>query len=248
VRLNITGPPRQPVFVYSIASINVLLWILLEVSGNSTNPSSLRKFGAIDSYLIWSGEYWRLASAIFLHVGASHLAINSISLVIMGGLTERLYGHRNFISIFLVTGIIGSTASYMNIENGVVGAGASGAIFGCLGSLVSFFYIRKETLGKSGKQTLNGLIILALVNLAFGFVIPAIDNWAHIGGFIAGISSGYFLAYHPKTAQPPHSLQLPNIGQKARLPLLIFFSVSIIISLLAIGNSLYEPAKAFPVF
>tara|TARA_B100000809_G_scaffold124412_2_gene122611 strand:- start:36698 stop:37198 length:501 start_codon:yes stop_codon:yes gene_type:complete len=166
----------------------------------------------------------------------------------MGGLAERLYGHWNFISIFLVTGIIGSTASYMNIENGVVGAGASGAIFGCLGSLVSFFYIRKKILGKSGKQTLNGLIILALVNLAFGFVIPAVDNWAHIGGFIAGISSGYFLAYRPRTVQPSHRLQIPNIGQNTRLPLLIFFAVSITISLLAIGNSTYEPAKVFPVF
>ena len=248
MRLNITVPPRQPVFVYSIASINVILWILLEVSGNSTNPSSLRKFGAIDSYLIWSGEYWRLVSAIFLHVGASHLAINSISLVIMGGLAERLYGHWNFISIFLVAGIIGSTASYMNIENGVVGAGASGAIFGCLGSLVSFFYVRKKILGKSGKQTLNGLIILALVNLAFGFVIPAVDNWAHIGGFIAGISSGYFLTYRPRTVQPSHRLQVPNIEQNTRLPLLIFLAVSITISLLVIGNSIYEPAKVFPVF
>ena len=248
MRLNLAGPTRQPVFVYSIAFINVILWILLEISGNSTNPSSLRKFGAIDSYLIWSGEYWRLASAIFLHVGASHLAINSISLVIMGGMTERLYGHRNFITIFLVTGIIGSTTSYLNIENGVVGAGASGAIFGCLGSLVSFFYIRKKILGKSGKQTLNGLIILALVNLAFGFVIPAVDNWAHIGGFIAGISSGYFLTYRPRTVQPSHRLQVPNIEQNTRLPLLIFFAVSLIISLLAIGNSIYEPAKVFPVF
>ena len=248
MRLNITVPPRQPVFVYTIASINVILWILLEVSGNSTNPSSLRKFGAIDSYLIWSGEYWRLVSAIFLHVGASHLAINSISLVIMGGLAERLYGHWNFISIFLVAGIIGSTASYMNIENGVVGAGASGAIFGCLGSLVSFFYVRKKILGKSGKQTLNGLIILALVNLAFGFVIPAVDNWAHIGGFIAGISSGYFLTYRPRTVQPSHRLQVPNIEQNTRLPLLIFLAVSITISLLVIGNSIYEPAKGFPVF
>ena len=248
MRLNLTGPPRQPVFVYSIASINVILWILLEVSGNSTNPSSLRKFGAIDSYLIWSGEYWRLASAIFLHVGASHLAINSISLVIMGGMTERLYGHRNFITIFLVTGIIGSTTSYLNIENGVVGAGASGAIFGCLGSLVSFFYIRKEVLGKSGKQTLNGLIILALVNLAFGFVFPAIDNWAHTGGFIAGLCSGYFLAYPPRTTQPAHRLKILNIGQKARLPILILFTVSIIIAVLTISNFIYEPAKVFPVF
>jgi rhomboid protease GluP len=248
VRLNITAPPRQPVFVYSIASINVILWILLEVYGNSTNPSSLRKFGAIDSYLIWSGEYWRLVSAIFLHVGASHLAINSISLVIMGGLTERLYGHRNFISIFLVTGVMGSTVSYINIENGVVAAGASGAIFGCLGSLVSFFYIRKKAFGKSGKQTLNGLIILALVNLAFGFVFPAVDNWAHIGGFIAGLSSGYFLAHHPRTTQPSHRLKIPDIGQKVRLLLLIFFAVSITISVLAIDNAMYEPTKVFPVF
>ncbi|MFL2759865.1 MAG: rhomboid family intramembrane serine protease [Dehalococcoidia bacterium] len=245
---NIVNPSSKPVFVYTIAAINISLWIILEIYGGSTNPSILRRFGAIDAYLIWSGEYWRLATAIFLHVGASHLAINSISLVIMGGLAERLYGHWNFISIFLIAGLIGSSASYLNIENGVVGAGASGAIFGCLGSLVSYFYVRRNSFGKSGKQTLNGLIILALLNLAFGFVIPAVDNWAHIGGFISGLASGYFLIYSVNIDASNGAHKIVSNRRATQSGSVFIVGILILISLLVIGHLSYEPENIFPVF
>ena len=240
---NIVKPSIKPVFVYGIASINIFIWIIMEIYGGSTNPSNLRRFGAIDSYLIWSGEYWRLATSIFLHIGATHLAINSISLVIMGGLAERLYGHRNFIFIFLITGLLGSSVSYLNIGNGIVGAGASGAIFGCLGSLVSYFYVRRNSFGKSGKQTLNGLIILALANLAFGFVIPAVDNWAHIGGLISGLASGYFLISY---TNGQHRF-ITNSGTIQSISVLIV-GLSILTALLAIGHVNYDPENIFPVF
>jgi len=248
VARNIIPSSRKPVFVYTIAAINISLWIILEAYGGSTNPSNLRRFGAIDSYLIWSGEYWRLASAIFLHVGASHLAINSISLVIMGGLSERLYGHWNFISIFLITGLIGSSASYLNIANGVVGAGASGAIFGCLGSLVSYFYVRKHSFGKSGRQTLNGLIILAIVNLAFGFVIPAVDNWAHIGGVISGLASGYFLVHRSETYTGAGEYKVINIRRATQSAYVFIVGILTLISLISIGHWIYEPENIFPAF
>ena len=238
----------KPVFVYAIAFINISLWIILEAYGGSTNPSDLRRFGAIDSYLIWSGEYWRLATAIFLHVGASHLAINSISLVIMGGLAERLYGHWNFIFIFLITGLIGSSASYLNIENGVVGAGASGAIFGCLGSLVSYFYVRKHSFGKSGNQTLNGLIILAVVNLAFGFVIPAVDNWAHIGGFVSGLAFGYFLVPPSKTCTSTAQYKIGGNRRLIHSGYVFIIGLVTLVLLMGIGHWVYEPESIFPVF
>ncbi|MDC0035686.1 rhomboid family intramembrane serine protease [Chloroflexi bacterium] len=217
----------------------------MEIYGGSTNPSNLRKFGAIDSYLIWSGEYWRLATSIFLHVGASHLAINSISLVIMGGLAERIYGHWNFIFIFLITGLIGSSTSYLNIGNGVVGAGASGAIFGCLGSLVSYFYVQRNSSGKSGKQTFNGLIILALVNLAFGFVLPAVDNWAHIGGFVSGLGLGYFLINSTKIYATDEQYGFVKNLRPIRSASVFISSILIVILLLMIGHLIYEPENIF---
>jgi len=165
----------------------------------------------------------------------------------MGGLTERLYGHWNFLSIFLITGLIGSSASYLNIANGVVGAGASGAIFGCLGSLVSYFYVRKHRFGKSGKQTFNGLIILAIVNLAFGFVIPAVDNWAHIGGFISGLLSGYFLV-PPKTPTFDTDYKIIRNGKSTQLIYVVIVGLIILISLMGIGHWLYKPQNIIPVF
>ena len=121
--------------------------MLLTILGGSENPQILRRMGGIDSSLIHSGEYWRLLTAIFMHVGIIHLAVNGLSLIIIGKLVEQFFGTIRFVSIYLISGIGGSIASYTFIDPHVVGAGASAAIFGCLGALGSFFLIKHQSLG-----------------------------------------------------------------------------------------------------
>ena len=181
---------NKPLVVYSILSINLLIWVLTEVIGSSRDPMTLRQFGAITYLDINNGDYWRLFSAIFLHVGAGHLAVNCLSLLIMGGLLEKMVGHSRFAVIYMGSGISGSSFSYLMIPFLGVGAGASGAIFGCVGALAGYFIVNRKSMGEMGKQNLNAVLILAGINFAFGYIMPGIDNWAHLGGFIAGAILG----------------------------------------------------------
>jgi len=181
---------KRPLTVYTVLAINLLLWICLELTGGSQNTQNLMRFGGISYLEISSGQYWRLLAAMFLHIGAAHLAVNGLSLLIMGGMVERTFGHIRFIAIYLISGLGGSAFSFWMIHPFAIGAGASGAVFGCVGALGAFFLIRRRELGQLGKQNLNAILILAGINFAFGFIMPGIDNWAHLGGFLAGILTG----------------------------------------------------------
>ena len=177
---------RKPYAVYVILTINTILIVLMEFNGTSTNPNTLNDFGALNSIGILHGQYWRLVTAIFLHIGFMHYAVNSVSLFIIGSLTERIYGSYKFILIYLISGIFASSLSFVFSPSNSIGAGASGAIFGLLSSLGSFYLINRDKLGKYGKQNFNAILMLAVINLGFGFMNQGIDNWAHIGGLLAG--------------------------------------------------------------
>ena len=142
---------------------------------------------------IANGEYWRLFTAMFLHVGILHLAFNGFSLLIFGRLVERAYGHARFLTIYILAGLLGSVASYM-LNSIAIAAGASGAIFGVLGALIAYFLIQRRLFGKMGQRNLMGVLFLAAINLFYGFATPGIDNWAHLGGFAGGFVLGLPLA------------------------------------------------------
>jgi rhomboid protease GluP len=143
--------------------------------------------------LIANGEYWRLFTAMFLHVGFMHLLFNGIGLLIFGRLLERIYGHYRFTTIYVLAGLSGSIASY-TFNRVVIGAGASGAIFGVLGALAAFFLLRRDILGRVGRRYLSSLALIAAINLFLGFIIPGIDNWAHLGGLGGGFLLGLALS------------------------------------------------------
>ena len=180
-----------------LLAINLIVWIVMEARGGSENQDVLLAFGAMFGPLIASGEYWRLFTAMFLHVGAMHLIFNGIGLLLFGRLAERIFGIYRFVIIYLLAGLSGSVASYA-FNNVAIGAGASGAIFGILGALAAFYLIRRDTLGDMGRQNLVGLLVIAAFNLVFGFTVPGIDNWAHLGGLVGGILLGLLLAPHYK--------------------------------------------------
>jgi len=179
---------------------NVLIWAATELDGGSQDQEVLLRFGAMYGPLIANGEYWRLLTAMFLHVGTTHLAVNSIGLLILGMQVERLFGHYRFAAMYILAGLSGSVASFAFNSIGVA-AGASGAIFGVFGALVAFFVVRRNIMGEMGRQTLTGLLVLLAINLFYGFASPGIDNFAHVGGFVAGFGLGMAFApqYRPVT-------------------------------------------------
>ena len=192
------GPDKsgRPVVTWALLAVNILVWMAMEIAGGSEDTQVLLDFGAMFGPLIANGEYWRLFTAMFLHIGLMHLLLfNGLGLLIFGQVVERIYGHVQFVIIYVLAGLAGSVASYL-LNSIAVGAGASGAIFGVLGALAAFFVARRNVLGEKGRQNLSGILIIAAISLFFGFATAGIDNWAHMGGFVAGFALG--LAFAPK--------------------------------------------------
>ena len=193
------GLDRTPYVTWLLLGANIVVFLLTELQGGSTAVDVLLRLGAMESWLIASGEYWRLFSAMFLHSGLIHLGFNVIGLLIFGQQLERLYGYTRFLVIYILAGLAGSITSYaFNLSSAphAIGVGASGAVFGILGALTAFFLSNRNLLGEMGRQTLVGLLLLAAVNLVVGFIMPGIDNFAHIGGFTGGLLLG--MAYSPR--------------------------------------------------
>ncbi len=174
---------KQPIVTYIIMAVCIILFILMELSGGSTNSQILLKYGANLDILVKNGEYYRLFTCIFLHIGIMHLICNMYSLYVIGREVESLFGKVKYIIIFILSGIFGSIMSIAFTHN-TISAGASGAIFGLLGALLYFGINYRTYLGEAIKRTIIPIIV---VNLIIGFFAEGIDLAAHIGGLVGGV-------------------------------------------------------------
>ncbi len=175
---------KKPIITYAIMGICVLLFALMYLLGNgSEDINTLLYFGANLDVLVKDGQIYRLFTCIFLHIGIWHLICNMYSLYVIGTEIEKLYGKIKYVIVFIGSGICGSLLS-MAFTHNTVSAGASGAIFGLLGSLLYFGYYYRAYLGNSIKRSVIPVIVF---NLVLGFMSTGIDNAAHIGGLVGGI-------------------------------------------------------------
>ena len=172
--------------------INLAYFLLLELNGGSKDWLTLVYYGAKEGISISRGEYWRLLTPIFMHIGFFHLVVNSLGLIVFGPIMEKIFGPVRFLLIYIATGIWGNIFSF--ISGISVGAGASGALFGIAGAYAAYLYINKNDLGKFGRESLVGLSWIVGINIVFGFTVSGIDNSAHLGGLISGIIIGYTLS------------------------------------------------------
>ena len=176
---------KKPLVTYLIMFICIVLFIAMYIFGDgSTYTRTLIKFGANATYLTKHGEYFRLLTSIFLHAGFAHILCNMYSLYVIGPQVESFYGKLKYLFIFIFSGICGSILSVAFSGNNAVSVGASGAIFGLLGSIVYFGYHYRVYLGNVLKSQIIPIIIL---NLLIGLKFTRIDNFAHIGGLIGGV-------------------------------------------------------------
>lgn len=186
----------KPFFTYLFIAAQVLMFLILEAAGGSTDTATLIKFGAKFNPLILEGEWWRFFTPIIIHIGLLHLFMNTLALYYLGTIVERLYGNIRFLFIYIFSGFSGVLASFIISPN--LSAGASGAIFGCFGALLYFGVAKPRLFWRT--LGLNILIVLG-INLAFGFTMPGIDNAGHIGGLVGGFASaGIF--HLPKKKRP----------------------------------------------
>ena len=181
---------------YALLAINIVIFIAMVASGISfitPQPDQVLHWGADYGPYTLSGQYWRLITSMFLHFGIIHIFGNMWCLWSLGRLAEKLLGSMSLVGIYLMTGI-GASLLSLSWNPMRVSAGASGAIFGIAGALISVLYFGKLGLQPEGVKKLLGYVVrFAFLNLLFGLQ-GHIDNMAHLGGLVTGLLIGFFLA------------------------------------------------------
>lgn len=186
--------PTQGFFITPILlNFNILIFIVMAISGvNIFQPDneSLLNWGANFRPLTLEGEWWRLISNCFLHIGIFHLLMNMYALLYIGVLLEPHLGRTRFVSAYLLTGITASITSLW-WHDLTISAGASGAIFGMYGVFLAM--LTTNLIEKTARKALlTSIAVFVGYNLINGLK-GGIDNAAHIGGLIGGLVIGYAL-------------------------------------------------------
>ena len=177
----------------TIVAINVLVFIVFSIIGNTEDVQFMLAHGACFAPLVEEGEVYRLFTAMFLHFGVEHLVGNMLLLIFLGDTLERVVGSVRYLIIYLLGGLGGNVLSCciaLYRKNYAVSAGASGALFAVIGALV-YLVLRKrgDVEGISGKR----LLLMAALSIAQGFTAAGIDGYAHIGGFLCGMLLSVFV-------------------------------------------------------
>ena len=208
---------RLPIATGVLIALNVGVWLLQLANGVSPlHPSSLTLIhwgGDLPLYTL-TGDTWRLFTAMFLHIGIVHLALNMYVLAFTAPQVEYEFGTARMLAIYLAGGLLASCASVLwgemrsTPENPVglltVGVGASGAVMALFGSLLAGLVLptpRFAHLPKAQQPGINkGLIQAVAINVGMGFMIKGVDNAAHVGGLLGGVAIGIVMAIAPAAA------------------------------------------------
>jgi membrane associated rhomboid family serine protease len=178
---------RRSSLTQLIIAINAVLFLLMTVA-DPGDPSgqTLVRFGALPPFLA-TDQIWRVVTAMFVHIGFTHIGFNMFALYLFGPSVETRFGKLPFLTMYFVAGIAGSAASVAFADPGFR-AGASGGVFGILGAMIGTAIVHRGN--AVARDQLRGLLGLIALNLMIGFIIPGIDNLAHIGGALAGMVLG----------------------------------------------------------
>ncbi|XP_044468398.1 RHOMBOID-like protein 3 [Mangifera indica] len=160
-------------------------------------PSShtLKKLGALERKTVVKHQGWRLITCVWLHAGVIHLLTNMLCLVFIGIRLEQQFGFVRIGVIYLLAGFGGSVLSSLFLHNNI-SVGASGALFGLLGAMLSEL-ITNWSLYTNKAAALVTLLVIIAINLAIG-ILPHVDNFAHFGGFLTGFFLGFILLPRPR--------------------------------------------------
>ena len=189
------GPLRGGVSATKALLVAIAVPFVLEVviGGPQAlfNPSSqlLFKLGAMQPIAVAAGQFWRLFTAMFLHAGLLHVALNAYFFWLFGRMVEANFGRTWMLLIYLVSGFIASAASYAFGPIGALAVGASGAISGVFGAFIAYNYRRRHLAMNAANLRTAVTVIVLNALIAFGY--RAIDWRAHVGGLVAGYALGY---------------------------------------------------------
>ena len=155
------------------------------------DPSAQLLFdlGAMAPPAVANGQFWRLFTAMFLHAGLLHVALNAYFFWLFGRVVESVFGRTWMLLIFLVSGFLASVASYAFGPVVALAVGASGAISGVFGAFIAYNYRRRHLAANAAnlRMALTVIVLNAFIAIAYS----SIDWRAHVGGLVAGLALGY---------------------------------------------------------
>ena len=196
VRTRFALSQRPRLVTNILIGINVAIYVVLAIlSQNAFNISVdvLVNSGAQVNLLVAQGQIWRIFTAMFLHFSITHIGLNMLSLFFVGSAVEVMYGKWRYLLIYLASGIVGGIVTFFVMPPNTIAVGASGAIFGVFGALGVFYIVNRQALGAYGRGAIGNWLFWIGLNLVFGFSVPGIGIWDHIGGLIAGMVLGFLL-------------------------------------------------------
>jgi membrane associated rhomboid family serine protease len=177
-----------PVATYGLIAANVVVYLVTVAQGlGINNPGgSLFRNWVLFGPAVANGDWWRLITSAFLHGNLIHLGLNMLALYWLGSIVETYLGSLRYLALYLVSGLAGAAGALI-VDPAQVTVGASGAIFGILGSLLIIEY---QATGQLAGQALT----LILINLVFSFAVPGISYGGHLGGLAGGIVAALALS------------------------------------------------------
>ena len=194
-KINDLFTPKKPVVTNVLIGIITFFMIMMYLFANgSTDIETLYMFGG----LVKDSNPIRLITSIFLHIGILHYLMNVWALKLLGNQVEKFYGHIKTLLIFIYSGIIGNLLTVILMNENVISAGASGAIFGLMGAILYFAINQRTYMGEALKKEILPVII---INIFLGFLISGINMYAHIGGLIGGMLISSTLGIKHKTSK-----------------------------------------------
>lgn len=160
------------------------------VFGGGLGP--LGQQNAINGVLVAQGEWWRIFTSAFFHLGLIHIGFNMYVLYLYGSIVEHMYGPIEYAVIYLLCAAGGSVLT-MLVDPVQFAVGASGAIFGLIGLLFVVSRRHHAVLGREARSLIGGMGSYLVFLLIFTFVVPGISWTGHIGGLAVGVVLGFLL-------------------------------------------------------
>jgi rhomboid protease GluP len=181
---------RSSPVTFALAAINVAAFLWAETHGSTLKTGTLLQYGAVERLHVASGEWWRLGTSMFMHVGWMHLLWNTYASVGWCTVVEKVLGKPRFLAVYLLSGVGGACASAF--FHRITSAGASGAMFGIIGATL---VLRYRVLGDIREFVRDRFVRSNVMNMAIwtaiGIYAINMDNFAHGGGLVVGALTAF---------------------------------------------------------
>lgn len=219
-----TGEPHAtPYVTYSLIAVNLAVFVacMFQAGGVDLVRSSIMTTGFLPTGFNLDYEYWRLLTSGFLHWSVTHIAVNMISLYIVGRDLERLFGPARYLTLYL-TSLLGGSAAVLALQHSpALTAGASGAIYGLMGALL-VVVVRLKL------PTTSVLLVIGF-NIVLSWTIPGISLWAHLGGLVFGALGALAVLWVPVVTLAPEQrtmAKVTRVGWYGLVALLVIAAVA----------------------